>query len=86
LIDAHQHQDPSGGFNIDNWTTNVGGMLGPRQINGYDCGVFMSAAAHHLLLHDDFSNATFEQHNMPYWQRTIAEEIEPWWHLMNPYN
>jgi hypothetical protein len=82
LIEAHKDQDPDGGFSIADWTPNV--LEGPLQTNWWDCGVFLSAAAKHLLLHDDLYNATFSQGQMPYLRQQMADELEPWWEMMNP--
>jgi Ulp1 family protease len=71
---GHADQDPDGNFDISTWT-DLGSLPGPKQQNGHDCGVFLSAAAFHLLHNHDLDMATFCQSDMPQWRLDIANQL-----------
>ena len=77
LIEEHRHHSPDDNFNASLWK-DLDSIPGPTQTNGYDCGVFISVAARHLLTHDDLSGATFHTRDMLNWRQTIAQELTEW--------
>jgi Ulp1 family protease len=77
LLDAHHHQDPNGAFEITQWTS-LGGLHGPRQTDTVHCGVYMSAAAAHLLQHNDLSSSIFCAQLLPQLRQAMASELQQW--------
>jgi hypothetical protein len=76
----HQHYHPNVAFPESQWSNHSlhTSIEGPQQTNGYDCGLFVSLAARHLLTHKDLQSAPFCQANLSNLRRVIADEIIEW--------
>jgi Ulp1 family protease len=77
VIAIHQQIAPLFNFNISQWT-DLDNIPGPRQTNGYDCGMFLSLAARHMLTNHNLDTADFIQNQMPHWRHTISDELVVW--------
>jgi hypothetical protein len=78
LLAIHRHMHPlQPAFDVSLWAnlSPSGSIPGPTQTNGYDCGVYISLAARHLLEHNVLSNAFYSEHHMPEYRQLIADEL-----------